>query len=318
MDGLRNGMEVTAHIGRYIKLGTGGCWEPLCLEDGTLRLGFYEVPHEFGATGNKDAIKHIYAHLPSAVASDHARQVLQFYDTSAEVIWITFANGFLWWCKAEPDIEYFGGESVRFPDGSRLRRAVNGWSNQSVHGKLLRVGELRGDLTKTAAYRKTICDLKPDLLAYLLRKINDEELPEVRAAQQAIDGLQVALGSLIQMLNAQDFELLVELIFSQSGWQRISSVGGTTKTTDIELRLPITGELAMVQVKSETNQKEFNDYIAAFERRGIQRLFYVYHTAKGRMALNGADPRITLIGPEQLAPMVIRAGLIDWVMEKAG
>ncbi|MDX2094423.1 MAG: hypothetical protein SFW64_00545 [Alphaproteobacteria bacterium] len=311
-------MQVTATTGRYIKLGSSGKWEQLCLQDGTLRLGYYEAPHSPAVAGDKEAIKAAYAYLDGSVASDNARQVLQFYDPSDTVIWITFADGFLWWCKAAPEVEYFGNDRALYTDGSRLRRAIDGWSNRTLQGKPLRMMELKGELTKTSAYRKTICDLKPHLLAYLLRKINDEALPEIIAAQQAMNDLQVSMRTMIAMLHWRDFELLVELIFSHSGWQRVSVVGETMKTTDIELRLPITSERAMVQIKSETTQAEFNEYLTAFERWEMQRLFYIYHTAKVPLISGTHDPRVTLIGPDQLASLVLRAGLVEWVMEKAG
>jgi hypothetical protein len=307
--------RITATAGRYIKLGTKGGWEPLCLKDGTLRLGFYKVPHELGLAGDKEAIKQIYADMDAGAASDQARQVLQFYDPSNTIIWITFADGFLWWCKAAPQVEYFGDNRDRYPEGSRLRRTIGGWSNHSIQGKQLRIIDLKGELTKTAAYRKTICDLKPHLLDYLLRKINDEDLPEVKVAQQAMDDLLASLRTMIAMLHWRDFELLVELVFSHSGWQRVSVVGGATKTTDIELVLPVTGERAMVQIKSQTDQAELEDYIAAFNRWDRQRLFYVYHTAKTPI-LSAQDPRVTVIGPDRLSSFVLRAGLVEWLLEK--
>jgi hypothetical protein len=110
----------------------------------------------------------------------------------------------------------------------------------------------------------------------------------------------------------------VELIFSHSGWQRVSVVGDGLKTTDIELLLPVTGERAMVQVKSQTSQAQLDDYIAAFTRWDMQRLFYVYHTLNDAMALDAEDPRVTLIGPEKLCTMVLRAGLVEWLMSKVG
>jgi hypothetical protein len=108
------------------------------------------------------------------------------------------------------------------------------------------------------------------------------------------------------------------LIFSHSGWQRVSLVGEESKTTDIELLLPVTGERAMVQVKSQTSQAQLDDYIAAFSRWDMQRLFYVYHTLNNALALNTEDSRVTLIGLEKLSTMVLRAGLVEWLMGKVG
>jgi len=82
------------------------------------------------------------------------------------------------------------------------------------------------------------------------------------------------------------------------------------------MSLPSTGEKAFVQVKSQTTQNEFNNYIAKFLERAdlYNRMFFVYHT--GQIS-NPNDSRVTLIGPEELAKMVIDAGLAGWLIEKA-
>lgn len=309
---------VTAKKARYIKLGGGGAWEALCLKEGTLRLGYYEVPHTLGLSGDKEAIKQIYQRGRDGSAADHARQILQFYDPSPDVLWFTFADGYLWWCKARPEVEFIGNDPSLHPDGSRLRYTQNGWSKCSSNGTSLRTLDLNGDLTKTASYRGTICDLKPHLLPYLLRKINDEALPELIEAQEGLARLMQAVLAMIRMLHWRDFELLVELIFSHSGWQRISVVGEELKTTDIELLLPITGERAMVQIKSQTSQRQLDEYLAAFDRWEIPRMFYVYHTQTDSFALDVEDTRVTLLGPPQLASLTLKAGLIEWLMAKAG
>ena len=314
-------VNINAKTARYIKFGAGGVWEAICLKEGTLRLGFYEVSHEAGLSGDKEAIKKAFTSITkegSGSAANYARQVMAFYDLSPEVLWFTFADGYLWWCQASPEVEYLGSSPVIYPHGSRLRRTVNGWSNRSIKGKPLRILDLNGELSKTGAYRGTICDLKPHLLAYLLRKINDEALPELIDAQEGMADLLHAVRSMIPMLHWRDFELLVELIFSHSGWQRVSVVGDGLKTTDIELVLPITGERAMVQVKSQTTQAQLDEYIAAFRRWEIERLFYVYHTVAEPFSLDVENARVTLIGPEKLCSMVLRAGLVDWLMQKVG
>ena len=310
--------KVTAVVGRYIKLGPKGAWEAKCLQEGTLRLGFYEVPHDLAQAGDEMAIRQIYADKDPKTATSYARQILAFYDPSPDTIWVTFADDCLWWCKAQPDVTFLGSDKIAHPDGSRLRPTTDGWHNKSLGGKLLRKTDLRGDLVAVAGFMGTICNLKPDLLDYLLRRTNDEELPAIATAQQAKETLLSSLRAVIAMLRWQDFELLVGLIFAQSGWQRVSVVGDTMKTTDIELVLPVTGERAMVQVKSRTTQAQLDNYIAAFDRWNSQRLFYVYHTAKGPLSVSDPNDRVSLIGPGQLSQLVLKAGLTDWVMDKAG
>lgn len=76
------------------------------------------------------------------------------------------------------------------------------------------------------------------------------------------------------MLSWQDFELLVDLIFSASGWRRVGVVGGSQETVDIELVLPSTGDRAFVQIKSATTQNELDDYLRRFEKRDEGRMFF--------------------------------------------
>ncbi len=309
--------KVTAKTGRYIKLGSGGRWENLCLKDGTLRLGYYEIPHEAALKGDLQAIKSHYPDSKAGAASNHARQILNFYDVSDDVIWFTFANGFLWWCKAEPVIEYLGNDKQKFPDGSRLRRTKGQWYNTNINGTPLRMTELNGEFVKIAGFQGTICDTKPHLLNYILNKINNENSSEMETAQQAVSHLLASLQPIIKSLHWKDFETLVDLIFSRSGWQRVSIVGETMKTADIELVMPVTGERAMVQVKSQTNQVELEEYIDAFDSWEIPRLFYVYHTSKHPISLKSPDSRITLVGPEQIASFVLDAGLVEWLLKKS-
>ena len=91
---------------------------------------------------------------------------------------------------------------------------------------------------------------------------------------------------------------------------------GTQKTVDIELLLPTTGERAFVQVKSQTDQTQLDDYGARIAARDNERMFYVYHTAKTPIASTQDD--IILVGPDRLAEMTLEAGLFDWLLRKVG
>lgn len=307
---------VIASVAKFIKLGESGAWEELCLEDGTLRLAYYEAPHEMGLAGDREGIQEIYLNLglTKGTASDHARQVLDFYHAPADTVWITFHKGSLWWCRARPEVEFLGQDREAFPGGSRLRRTLDGWHNASLGGQPLRQRELNGRLTRTAAYRATICDV--GALDYLLAKINDEDLPVIGQAKAAKATALTSIQALMNHLTWQDFELLVDLVFAQSGWRRVGETGGTQKTVDIELELPSTGEHAFVQVKSATNQSQLDDYVARMDEVPGARMFYAYHTASGPLAT--VDPRVTLVGPEQLSELALDAGLFNWLIQKIG
>ena len=136
------------------------------------------------------------------------------------------------------------------------------------------------------------------------------------AAKGAKAGILDSIRGLMGLLQWRDFELLVELVFAQSGWRRESASGGTQKTIDIELLLPTTGESAFVQVKSRTNQAQLDDYVKRFAARDDAKMFYVYHTAEA--SLTCTAPNVALVGPQRLAEMTLETGLFNWLLKKAG
>ena len=302
---------------RYIKLGVRGGWEQHCLEEGIAPLAYYDVPHEMARSGDREAIRKVFLDQGKAAgtATGHASQILGFYDPDPDVLWVTFSGGSLWWAELVPEVEYLGGDPEQYPQGSRFRRTVSGWRRTSFGGTPLLIGELSGNLTKVAAYQGTICSLHQEQFDYLLRKLQDEDLPEITAAQDARRQLLATVEDVIQLLTWQDFELFTELLFSRSGWQRISSLGGTQKTLDLELLLPTTGERAIVQVKSATSQAQLDDYIGRFGVMAADKYFYVYHSSKH--ALDARDSGILLMDASALADQALKSGLVDWLIKKA-
>ena len=309
--------KINPENARYIKLGPGGAWERHCLEEGTLRFGYQSVPHDIALGGDIDALTRVFRDqgVEKGAARRHAIQVVDFYTLGEDTLWITFADGCLWWCIAAAGIEdlsYDDEQAGR--EGSRLRRTIDGWHNQSIGGKKLYMSELNGGLVQTQRFQGTVCKVQE--FDYLVRKINDEDLPKIARARKAETELLASIPDLMGSLNWRDFELLVDLVFSASGWRRIGESGGTQKTVDMELELPSTGERAFVQVKTKTSQAQLDDYLERFAGRDEGRMFYVYHTAKGK--LQADNPDVSLIGPERLSSMVLEAGLFGWLLRKTG
>ena len=91
-------------------------------------------------------------------------------------------------------------------------------------------------------------------------------------------------------------------------------LGRAQKTLDRDLGLPSTDERAVVHVTSRTSQRQVEDDWAWFEeRRGPHpRMGDVYH----RGAMPCDDSRVTVVGPEAVATLVIAAGLTTWLLEK--
>jgi hypothetical protein len=302
---------------KYIKLGNKGEWEAICLQDGTLRLGYYEAPHEAALRGDKELIRNIYleGRCTPQVAANHARQILNFYENDSEIIWITFSRGCMWWCQAEPEVEFLGSDRQKQKYGSRLRRATKGWSNVSVGGKTLAISRLSGRLTRLAGFQGTICDVGSDALEHLDGAIHDREHPRIIETKIAQDQLQEKVSTIITHLTWKDFELFVEILFSRSGWLRVSESGKLQKDIDLEYFIPITEERILVQVKSNTNQSEFDQYAEKLLAYGADKVFYVYHSASRPIYTSNA--RVKLLGASELAAMAVNYGLVRWLIDKA-
>lgn len=131
---------------------------------------------------------------------------------------MTFARGLLHWCHPKGPVE-------PLLDRTHLRRTENEWHSTSLGGTPLTTDRLSGHLLKVQMFQGAICEVKA--LDYLLHKLNAELLPEGAAAEEAESALLNANTRLMQLLTWQDFELLVDLVFSASGWRRTGVVGKT-------------------------------------------------------------------------------------------
>lgn len=128
--------------------------------------------------------------------------------------------------------------------------------------------------------------------------------------------LRDATIPLIQRLNPIDFEVLVDMMFARAGWRRVGHIGKTQRDKDLDLEMPLTGEKAIVQVKTQTTGTEIVDYIE--RKRGwldYDRLFYVFHTLKGRFEGSEEDG-VTLMDSTGVADRVLELGLVDWVINR--
>jgi hypothetical protein len=302
---------------KFIKLGTQGCWEDECKKDatqGVLRLDYHEVPHDLALSNDIEALRQFFVQQghPRGVASNHARQVLDFYQADASTVWITFTAGEMFWCSTDSPV-------IMEPDGTRYRKTLSGWLNHPIGkqntDKTFYSSALSGQLTKSQAYRGTICDIKGDAFDYLLNKLEGKVLPEVNAIEAAKRETYDCAKALISKLHPKDFELFVDLVFSRSGWNRVGYLGSTVKDIDLEIENPMTGEHALVQVKTGTSKKQLKDYQNKFaDYNGINQFYYVY---SDDLNLESAeDDTLKLIGPPELADYAWRLGLLDWLILK--
>ena len=130
--------------------------------------------------------------------------------------------------------------------------------------------------------------------------------------------LEKNISQLIKLLQWKDFEILVDLIFRQAGWQRVSTIGKTEKTLDLDLLSPVTNEKSIVQIKSTSNLREFKEYSNAFKNmHGYSKLFFVVHTPDEQLKNVTSTDTIKLLLLEHITRLAINAGLIEWIINKS-
>jgi hypothetical protein len=295
--------------GLYIKLGTSGRWEKECIDSGVLRFGYRETPFEAAVSGDWEAVRKVWLanrKNNEGVATSDVTQIRYFFEADEDTLWITFYGGFLWWCFAK------AGVKIHKDGKGTYRETVDRWHNTDINGKKLSADKLSGNLLKTQGFRGTICGIED--FQYLKQKLNGQLLPAVDEAAQAENQMVQKIIPLMHLLPWQDFELLVDLVFSNSGWRRTGQVGKTQKTVDIELMLPTTAERAFVQIKSSARKQDLDDYLERFKNSdAYDKMFFVWHSGD---VGESDDTNVVLIGPDRLARMVFDAGLTSWLREK--
>jgi hypothetical protein len=300
--------SITASNALFIKLGRSGSWEKECLEKGILRFGYKETPFDAALAGDWKTVRRFWleAREDEGTATRDVIQIRHFFAAGDETLWITFSGGFLWWAFAKP-----GVKQHRDRKGS-YRETVDGWHNKDVKGEKLHPEKLSGNLLKVQGFRGTICEVKA--FKYLVQKLNGKFPQEVEEAAQLENQMVRKIIHLMRLLTWKDFELLVDLVFANSGWRRTGHVGKTQKTVDFELTLPTTGERAFVQVKSSAGKHDLGNYLSRLKgSEAYDRMFFVWHSGDvGEIE----DSRTVLIGSDRLARMVFDAGLTSWLREK--
>ncbi len=291
---------------RYVKNGAGGKWWSNAKDKNQIHAGWDGYPDEM-----------ILSRDLAGLRAHHGNNQTQDYNAlltllrAPEYLWVTIQAGFLWWCTASNEI---GVD----PDGSNETHGHfwltcdRPWSNKSLNGNLLAVGDLPGAVTQIASYRATVCE--PSAATAIRRIILGEKNPAVLATELAKEAFAEAVGVLVKDLHHKDFEILVDLILQRTGWARIANLGGVTEGIDVEAENAATGEIAFVQVKSRTSQSTLNEYIAKFQERRERyaRMIFAAHTVEGS-SLSTSAGDVHVWDGKRVADLVVTLGLSDWL-----
>lgn len=299
----------------FIKLGEGGKFENECINGGYLKIDFREIDHDICIAEKWDKVKNYYQKEGRrlSVISSFINQIKRFYFEPETTLWITFYKNKMWWCFANKEVKLLS-------DKTKIRRTINGWSDKDVAGKKLSFELLSGRLLRVQGWRGTICEVREEK-DYCLSKINNEVSLEIKKTEESLAKLKDNVALLIKKLSWKDFELLIDMIFRQAGWQRLGVLGGTMRSIDLELLSQITNEMAVAQVKSQSNLKQFKEYLNNFSGMDqYNKFFYIVHSPSNDLKSYGQslidNNTISLYFDEKLSELVINSGLVDWLMKK--
>ena len=317
-------------IVRYIKLGVRGDLAQDCFDNNLLYIGFWtQLPqvrnwcNEARETDKRDqSILKIRQYIEyegiknKSIVTDFTNSVLTVAEDIGNVLWITEHNRNLYYglttgegLESHPDWQDNG------PNSGSAKRMKYGWCNCNKAGDILEVNRLSGALTKTAGTKRTIAKIQDKPARYFINHLLGNPLKSRDIATKAMDDLKKSLVEIIQNLRPKEFEVLVDLIFTNSGWKRDGDLGGSIKFVDVTLWLPSTGEKAGVQVKTKTNKSQSQKYIdAKFRDHGFHKFFYVYHTGQAKKP---DDDNYFVWDVSEVAKKVIDSGLSQWVIDRS-
>lgn len=304
---------------RYVKNGPKGRWWNEAKEKAQVHLGWKRIPHDLLLVPDFVRIEQIIRDDSGtrSGATKEFKALKDLLDNPSKHLWITFGDGFIWWCTVHNTV------TVN-PDGEGLKRGHfwlkcdREWSNRSIGGRLLAVSDLPGTVTTTRGFRATVCT--PSAWQAIVRLIRDEKDRDAELAATARSHYESAVLGAIKKLQWKDFEQLIELILSRTGWARVSTIDKTQEGIDIEVENLAASELAFVQVKSSAGQAVLDKYVTDFENRRehYARMIFAVHSPVGELKIPNANPYVQVWRAERIADLVVRLGLGEWVERKLG
>lgn len=125
-------------------------------------------------------------------------------------------------------------------------------------------------------------------------------------------------STMIGELDWADFETLVDLIFSRNGWRRGSVLGKAQADVDLLVDHPLTGEKdGFRSSRRRTRLSLMTIWADLHEMAVLSTFFYVAHTVEGSLTLpQPAGAHLHLWTGSDLAEIVVKVGLFDWVMQR--
>ena len=283
----------------------------MSIQEGKMRIGWTNIPLVEIYRNDWVAIFQNYAgtYKSKNAASMDINALRTIVESTLDDIWVTFYDSRLWWGKlADGNVQADTISNYRILDGD--------WNKYDSNGNELLANQIPGNIAKVQGFKGTVCRISEiDDLKRLINNIPSDEYKNIVRTRDALIR-EIELG--LKKLHWKEFETLVDMIFENAGWQRLSMVGGSMKYTDIELQEPITHELYQVQVKSQASYADFEKYAQKFTPGKFKKLYFVVHSPDKKLAENGVGKfqDVELVFANELARMVVERGFTDWLLMK--
>jgi hypothetical protein len=316
---------------RYIKLGTGGDVADDCFKDDLLYIGYdthlpevREWCNQARDVNKRDLAIHKIQNYwiekrnkKQGTATNFTNSVLSVSEDEGKTLWFTVHERKIYYGLTEGgELEYCQTWEDNGSNSGSAKRMQYGWCDRARDVSLLYINKLSGSLTKTQATRGAIALIQKSPAEYFINHLLGKPQKLKALAKKARDNLKEKLANIIKDLQPSEFEVLVDLIFANSGWKRDGELGGNIKFVDVTLMLPSTGETAAVQVKTKTSKSQSQQYIDVdYSSQGFDKFFYVYHT--GEAITRKKDKKYFVWGVEEVADKSIDAGLSQWIIDRA-
>ena len=302
----------------YIKLGTGGKWADKCFKNNIIRIGWSYIQgvdeiniREWDKI--EDQIKHYFKRENKKNGSTQDYNALRrICEARQDEVFITFHNNRMYWCQAM-------NGPVEVDTESKFRRCLNGWSSEPIGGgEPFNISDISGYLTKTQGFQGTSCLLVEDQIKILRRLINNKKKDSTEEVESLKNKMIKTVVELLKDLHPKDCEILADLVFQRSGWQRISIHGENMKFIDMQYIEPITGNRYDVQVKSGAGKKEFEEYALVYKNHQTSKFYFItFNPDKSLIGAVSNNPKIEILYGEKLAKLVFDLGLLNWVLRKS-
>jgi hypothetical protein len=117
----------------YVKNGEGGAWWNAAKKYGQIHAGWPDLPAEVLSLTDRESIAAGYRTYYPKGSTHGLNGLLRLRERPSQHMWVTFEEGFLWWCLVRDEAET--GDDSDNQRGHFWLTCRRPWSNRSLNGR---------------------------------------------------------------------------------------------------------------------------------------------------------------------------------------